>query len=230
MAETEEDQMSPAFYSQVGATYQTAFAHDPGLHTYLQSHLLPQLAPNSTILDIGCGTGHPVASTLAAAGHHVTGIDISEEMVRLSRISVPKGKFEVADMQTYQPEGTFGAVLAILSLFPLDREAIETQAARWSSWLPVGGILGIVTIAAEDVEVEGRGGRYDADGMCARGITVRFMGADVQIELFTRKGWEVLLGKEGFEIVGDLTETFVPPEEADSGEEVHYFVVAKKIR
>ncbi|KAF2162570.1 hypothetical protein M409DRAFT_58308 [Zasmidium cellare ATCC 36951] len=225
----ENSQMSPAFNTSLGHTYETFFGHDAGLLKFLDL-LLTHLPPASRVLDIGCGTGNPVASTLSAASHRVTGIDISEEMVRLSRKAVPEGVFEMADMQRYQPDGEVGAVLAILSLFPLGREAIEAQVGRWRSWVPVGGLLGVGTIAAEDVDVEGKGGEFDADGGCARGIQVRFMGADVEIDLFTRSGWERLLEREGFEVLADLTELHVPPREANSDEEVHWFFAARRVR
>ncbi|HEB7542366.1 TPA: class I SAM-dependent methyltransferase, partial [Campylobacter coli] len=37
---------------------------------------------NSRVLDIGCGTGYPIASYLSKQGFQVTGIDISEEMIK----------------------------------------------------------------------------------------------------------------------------------------------------
>lgn len=228
MALQEGEQMTPAFYSSLGSSYEIAFGHDEGLLKYLKL-LLSHLPPGCLILDIGCGTGTPVASTLASAGHQVTGIDVADEMIRLSRQAVPEGTFEIADMRKYEPEKTLDGILAILSLFPLERDEIETQVERWSRWMPAGGILGVGSIAAEDMDVERKGGRYDGDGMCARGIVVRFMGDDVKISLFTRRGWETLLRKWGFEVLDSLTERFVPPKEMDSDEEVHWFLVARKV-
>ncbi len=40
------------------------------------------LSPNSRVLDIGCGTGYPIALYLSKQGFQVTGIDISEEMIK----------------------------------------------------------------------------------------------------------------------------------------------------
>lgn len=84
---------------------------------------LSYLPPRASILDVGCGTGNPVAMTLAAADHHVTGTDISKEMVRLSRKSVPQGMFEVVNMQKWTPPDgvALDAVFVILSLFALSR-------------------------------------------------------------------------------------------------------------
>lgn len=221
--------MNADFYSSLGLKYERAFSHDPGLIAFLSS-ILKQLPPGAHILDAGCGTGKPVASTLAAAGHGVTGFDVSDTMVELSRRAVPSGSFQVADMRGYEPPdgAQFDAVLNILSLFRLDRESIEALAAAWGKWLKPGGLLCICTIAAEDMNPEGRGARYDADGRCARDIGMRFMGNTVQTTLFTRRGWESLLGERGFVISETTTVSHVPPPEADSEAEEHFYIVAKK--
>jgi SAM-dependent methyltransferase len=221
--------LNAKFYSSLGSKYEDAFAHDAGLISFLQT-VLSDMPPRALVLDVGCGTGKPVASSLAAAGHRILGIDISPVMVELSRKAVPNGTFDVADMRSYvPPEGIrLDAIFNILSLFLLDREEIEAMAEKWSSWLPAGGLLCICTMAAEDCSPDENGNGYDADGLCARDIGFRFMGAQTLITLFTRKGWAALLEKQGFEIVKTMTEMHSPPEEADSDPESHLFIVAKK--
>ena len=228
---TEKAQMTAEFYSTLGASYEAAFGHDQGLLLFLRK-LLSHLPLGANVLDVGCGTGAPVATTLVAAGHHVFGIDISDEMLRLSRKAVPSGKFEVADMQTHTPPlGTkLDAALAVLSLFALGREGIEAQVAKWGEWLDKGGMLCICSIAAEDADVMGKSRGYDKDELCARDIGFRFMGDDVKITLFTREDWKELLGEHGLEIVDSFTELFVPSGEARSDEEMHYFLIARKVR
>ncbi|KAF2478413.1 S-adenosyl-L-methionine-dependent methyltransferase [Lindgomyces ingoldianus] len=221
--------LNAKFYSSLGSKYEDAFAHDAGLISFIQT-VLSDMPPQALVLDVGCGTGKPVASSLAAAGHRILGIDISPAMVELSRKAVPSGTFDVADMRNYvPPEGIrLDAIFNILSLFLLDREGIESMAEKWSSWLPAGGLLCICTMAAEDCSPDEKGNGYDADGLCARDIGIRFMGAQTFITLFTRKGWAALLEKQGFEIVKTMTEMHAPPEEADSDPEPHLFIVAKK--
>jgi len=215
------------FYSALGSKYEDAFAHDPGLLTFIQT-ALNLLPPAAHVLDAGCGTGRPVASSLAAAGHRVTGIDISDEMVSLSRKAVPEATFEVADLRDYRPMQRLDAVFNILSLFLLNRQEIEDMAGRWATWLETGGILSICTFGAEDVAKDKAA--YDADGLCVRDHKVRFMGEMVPVTLFTKQGWKELLEAKGFEIVDQRTEVFVPPKEALTDDEPHYFVIAKKVR
>lgn len=51
---------------------------------------------HSRILDVGCGTGHHVAS-LASKGYDILGIDISPSMIKKVKKEYPQYKFEVAD-------------------------------------------------------------------------------------------------------------------------------------
>ena len=66
-------------FDSLGSAYETAFA---GLPEQVMSvkWLLAQLNEDAhkraTILDVGCGTGRPVCSMLADAGHDVLGIDV----------------------------------------------------------------------------------------------------------------------------------------------------------
>ena len=50
----------------------------------------------SRILDVGCGTGHHVA-TIGSKGYDVLGIDISPSMIEKAKENFPNYKFEVAD-------------------------------------------------------------------------------------------------------------------------------------
>ncbi|KAL9616011.1 MAG: hypothetical protein Q9160_009071 [Pyrenula sp. 1 TL-2023] len=223
------------FYSSLSSVYEAAFGHDAGLLRFLQIVLkhLPE-SGGASILDIGCGTGHPVATTFAAAGHRIHGLDISDEMVQLSQKAVSSGgTFEVADMRTWQPSPaseSFDAILAILSLFTLTRPEIEAQVQRSSSWLQQGGLLCVGSIAAEYCHPESKGVSYDGDGRCARDIPFRFMGNDVPVTLLTREGWTQTLRENGFEVVETMTELFQPPAEAQSDEEMHFFLVARKVK
>ncbi|MEM7340005.1 MAG: class I SAM-dependent methyltransferase [Actinomycetota bacterium] len=69
------------------------------------------LAPGSRILDVGCGPGRH-ALAFAAAGHHVTGVDISAEFVELATTAATEAglddhaRFVVGDARD------LGAVLA----------------------------------------------------------------------------------------------------------------------
>ncbi len=78
------------------------------------------LAPGAAVLDIGCGTGVPIARYLAAAGYHVTGADSSPELIALFQANLPEAGAHVADMRRLDLGRTFGGLIAWDSFFHLN--------------------------------------------------------------------------------------------------------------
>jgi ubiquinone/menaquinone biosynthesis C-methylase UbiE len=82
--------------------------------------LLPK---NAKVLDVGCGAGVPVAEFLIASGFDVTGIDFSENMLRLAEKNVPKAKFIKKDMTKLDFEDdSFDGLTAFYSIIHVPRE------------------------------------------------------------------------------------------------------------
>jgi ubiquinone/menaquinone biosynthesis C-methylase UbiE len=52
-----------------------------------------------TVLDIGCGTGEPIARYLLQCGRRVVGVDSSPAMIEMCRARFPGAEWEVADMR-----------------------------------------------------------------------------------------------------------------------------------
>jgi SAM-dependent methyltransferase len=77
------------------------------------------LDPGARVLDIGCGSGQPVAAYLAGQGHPVAGIDSSPEMIALFRANLPDQAAEVADMRSLSLDRRFGGLIAWDSFFHL---------------------------------------------------------------------------------------------------------------
>jgi SAM-dependent methyltransferase len=77
------------------------------------------LDPGAPVLDIGCGSGQPVAAYLAGQGHPVAGIDSSPEMIALFRANLPDQAAEVADMRSLSLDRRFGGLIAWDSFFHL---------------------------------------------------------------------------------------------------------------
>lgn len=77
------------------------------------------LPPDSSILDIGCGSGAPIARDLLAAGHKVTGVDSSPNLISICKDRYPNGTWITADMRKLQLSHQFGGIIAWHSLFHL---------------------------------------------------------------------------------------------------------------
>ena len=80
------------------------------------------LTPGATILDIGCGTGRPIARHFIEQGHTVTGVDSAPAMIALCRARFPEGDWQVADMRRLALGRRFGGLIAWDSFFHLTPE------------------------------------------------------------------------------------------------------------
>jgi SAM-dependent methyltransferase len=110
------------------------------------AELEARLRPAATVLDLGCGCGVPVARELTAAGHAVTGVDLSPVQIERARRLVPQGDFHVADLSevTFEP-ALFDAVVCLYSIIHLPLDEHARLLARIGSWLRLGGWLLLVT-------------------------------------------------------------------------------------
>src|SRR5687767_15672907 len=58
------------------------------------------LQPGASILDVGCGSGQPIAKYLIERGYNVTGIDSSPSLIEKCRARFPDHAWLVEDMRT----------------------------------------------------------------------------------------------------------------------------------
>ncbi|MGE7991077.1 class I SAM-dependent DNA methyltransferase [Pseudomonas sp. NPDC089554] len=77
------------------------------------------LAPNAKVLDLGCGSGQPVARYLIHNGLAVTGVDSSPRMLAICQEHSPGNEWIHADMRWLDLGRRFDAVLAWNSFFHL---------------------------------------------------------------------------------------------------------------
>lgn len=95
----------------------------------------------ASILDIGCGSGEPIARYLIEAGHAVTGVDSSETLIALCRERFPAQSWVVADMRRLDLGRRFNGILAWDSFFHLTQEEQEAMFARFAAHVADGGAL-----------------------------------------------------------------------------------------
>lgn len=77
------------------------------------------LQQDAVVLDIGCGSGQPIACYLVGKGHAVTGADSSPEMIAQFHANLPGEAAEVADMRSLRLNRRFGGLIAWDSFFHL---------------------------------------------------------------------------------------------------------------
>ncbi len=106
------------------------------------------------ILDIGCGSGEPIARALIAAGHPLTGVDASARMIALCRARFPDHEWIVADMRTLALPSRFGGLVAWDSFFHLTHDAQRAMFAVFRALAAPGAAL-LFTSGAEHGEAIG---------------------------------------------------------------------------
>ena len=74
------------------------------------------------VLDIGCGSGEPMASYLIKHGYMVTGVDSSRAMIELFRERLPDQEALVVDMRILSLKCVFPGILAWDSFFHLNHD------------------------------------------------------------------------------------------------------------
>ena len=100
----------------------------------------------SSVLDVGCGCGVPVARFLDAAGHRVTGVDISDVQIERARRLVPGATFLRADATEVElPPASLDAVVCLYALIHMPLGEQPRLIDRIARWLRPGGWLLVTT-------------------------------------------------------------------------------------
>jgi cyclopropane fatty-acyl-phospholipid synthase-like methyltransferase len=84
--------------------------------------LLREATPGAWVLDLGCGTGRPIAQHVLARQFAVTGVDQSEGMLSFARSRMPGAEWIHSTLEQFVPQVTYCAVIAWDSLFHIPRQ------------------------------------------------------------------------------------------------------------
>jgi len=99
------------------------------------------LQPSATVLDLGCGSGQPVARHLIEAGLAVFGVDASTHMIALCTERFPNQQWLEADMRTLGLDQTFAGILAWNSFFHLNPDDQRRMFAIFQQHAAPGALL-----------------------------------------------------------------------------------------
>jgi SAM-dependent methyltransferase len=153
-------------------------------------------------LDVGCGSTGRFLARFAAEGFRPEGLDVSGEMVALSRERNPGAVFHVADIAEWTPPHAYDLITAWDSTFHLPLEAQDPVTRKLCGALAPEGVL-LFTCG---------GGRPGT-------ITGRFWEEDF--------GYSTL-GVEGFVAVLEASGCLCRHVEYDQLPENHVFIIAQK--
>lgn len=121
--------------------------YDAGRERFKNRDVLEQFAAlvrtGGEVLDVGCGGGVPVAKFLVDQGFAVTGIDISDSMLRLAQERIPQGSYIKLDMTDMGVLGdaSFDGIVACYSLIHVPMELHQSVILDFARLLKAGGSL-----------------------------------------------------------------------------------------
>lgn len=105
-----------------------------------------------SILDLGCGTGEPIAQFFIDKGFKVTGVDGSKKMIALCKKRFPNEHWIVSDMREINLNQQFDVVLAWHSFFHLDHNSQRKMFKIFNAHIKPGGLL-VFTSGEEEEEI-----------------------------------------------------------------------------
>ena len=139
-------------YDPLADLYDLEYAHDYDLPFWL-SLAEREAGP---VVEWGAGTGR-IAAPLAAAGHDVTAVELSPEMVERGREKCRAADWVVGDMRSAKPGRRYGLAVcafnSFLCLKSVDDALAFLRNAR--EHLAPGGLLGIEVSAFSPEELAG---------------------------------------------------------------------------
>lgn len=114
--------------------------------------IVKAIPEGNSVLDLGCGTGEPMAKFFIDKGFKVTGVDGSKKMVELCKQRFPNERWIVSDMREINLNQQFDVVLAWHSFFHLDPDSQRRMFKIFSTHIKPDGIL-VFTSGEEAGEV-----------------------------------------------------------------------------
>ena len=137
-------------FNEIASKYMAARAKDSE-DVRLLKELVDHLTKGAKVLDAGCGSGVPVTRYLARF-FDVTGVDFSEEQIKLARRLVPKAKFVCEDITDLAfPDESFDAICSYYAIFHVPRTEHRRILQNFSRMLKPQG-LALLCMGAGELE------------------------------------------------------------------------------
>ncbi len=151
--------------------------------------IVKAIPTDSSILDLGCGTGDPIAKFFIEKGYNLTGVDGSRKMMDLFQRNFPSTKFSnanfiFADMRKIKLRQKFDAIIAWDSFFHLTQDDQRKMFVFFESHIKPSGML-----------------LFTSGGPEAGEIWSDNNGENLYHASLSKKEYQELFEKFGFEIV-----------------------------
>jgi cyclopropane fatty-acyl-phospholipid synthase-like methyltransferase len=148
--------------------------------------LIDHLADGAEVLDVGCGSGSPIARYLIDREYDVTGIDASEAMLKIAKQQVPKARFVLCDLMRFESTAEYSGIIAWDSIFHIPRDQHLEIFKKFNHWLLSNGIL---LISLGGSAWEGTMEMFGHEFFCSG------FEPDDSLKLLQEAGFEILLSE-----------------------------------
>ena len=117
-------------------------------------HFLDLIPQYSHLLDLGCGSGQPIANYCIEHKYRVTGVDSSDVMIEMAQQNFPEQSWLLMDMRMLDLAQKFDGILAWDSFFHLTQDDQRKMFGIFQKHSKVGTAL-IFTTGPEQGEAVG---------------------------------------------------------------------------
>jgi SAM-dependent methyltransferase len=115
---------------------------------YLDTFLSGLPVP-SPVIDLGCGTGRPMAEYILAQGHNLTGVDQAASLLELARARLPQGTWIESRIEDFRSADLYAGIVCWDALFHIEHTLHLELLARMADRLIDGGRL-MITVGGSD--------------------------------------------------------------------------------
>jgi len=179
--------------------------------------LLAGLPPEARVLDLGCGTGNPIAKHIVQKGFRVVGIDQSQKMLEIATREIPEAEFLHGDMVEMEFGEGFAAAVAWDSVFHVERRHHPQIFRKLAGSLEPGASL-LLSVGGSDANANPENPASDESG--AEGFTSEMYG-----HTFFYSGYQPGVTREFLEAAGFEIELWEVDDPSSRG---HIAVMARK--
>lgn len=155
--------------------------------------ILEGLPSGARVLDLGCGTGIPVAKYMTQSGFRVVGVDQSKAMLEIARVEVPDAELIHSNMVDLELTGKFAAAVAWDSIFHVERKYHSAIYRKLANSLERGARL-LLSVGGSDSLEAGPG------ELKQEGFTSEMYGHTFFYSGFAPRVARELLESAGFDI------------------------------
>lgn len=145
----DKSKQASLIYNKIAKSYSKKFSNPSD---YIDE-FLTLIPKNGKILDVGCGPGID-ANYMNSKGFKVTGIDLSEKMLKLAKQKFPNINFKLSDVRTLDfPNNSFEGIFASFSLIHISKKDISLTLKKLYKILKENGVIYIALQSGESNEI-----------------------------------------------------------------------------